>query len=116
MYEMSHKKVVALSVVSEIAGKWLETLGKTDLAQMTPDEWMAFLKTVCDEYDNMMDNLNDTERRINEYGVPRWRAPYVDRNDLAAALREARKGDGATWDGPSRYNTLSVDFNDEIPF
>lgn len=41
-----------LESVSEDAGKYLEGLGKTDLAAMTRDEWLGFLRAVIIAYQN----------------------------------------------------------------
>lgn len=42
--------ITALEHSSEAAGKFLETLGKTDLRTMTKREWMDFLTIICQTY------------------------------------------------------------------
>jgi hypothetical protein len=39
-----------LESVSDDAGQYLDALGKTDLATLTRDEWMGFLRTVIIAY------------------------------------------------------------------
>lgn len=42
--------LTALECSSEAAGRYLETLGKTDLRTLTKREWMDFLTVVCQTY------------------------------------------------------------------
>lgn len=42
--------ITALEHSSDAAGKFLETLGKTDLRTMTKREWMDFLTIICQTY------------------------------------------------------------------
>ena len=47
----------AANAASERVGEYLEQIGKTDLASMTPDEWVGFIAhtyaSVCDEVRNI---------------------------------------------------------------
>lgn len=36
---------------SQEGGKYLETLNKFDVLQLTPDEWNQFIKIICDSYE-----------------------------------------------------------------
>lgn len=40
----------AIAYGGEQAGQYLDTLGKTDLATMTPEEWSAFIEVVITGY------------------------------------------------------------------
>lgn len=44
----------ALDAAGEKAGAFLDGLGRTDLGELTPEEWRAFLTTVLDEFGNEM--------------------------------------------------------------
>lgn len=51
---MSQFEALSLSDAGEAAGGYLESIGKTDLAQLEPEEWIAFLKTVLFSYEAKM--------------------------------------------------------------
>lgn len=40
----------AVMATGPIAGEYLDKLGKTDLAQMSYEEWMDFIATTCDAF------------------------------------------------------------------
>ena len=46
MIDPTEHEVVALETASDRAGEYLESLGKSDLASLSRDEWMAFLEVV----------------------------------------------------------------------
>lgn len=46
MYKLNHFEDQALDAASEKAGVFLDDLGKSDLATLSPDEWRELLATV----------------------------------------------------------------------
>jgi hypothetical protein len=40
-------EIQAMQAASEMAGEYLESIGKTDLATLEYDEWMTFIEVVC---------------------------------------------------------------------
>lgn len=51
----------AIERVGPHAGKYLDSIGKTDLASMTLDEWNAFIKHVCKSYIAEIRDVIDTD-------------------------------------------------------
>jgi len=43
----SEAEITAMQAASDTGGQYLDSLGKTDLATLTPDEWMTFIESVC---------------------------------------------------------------------
>ena len=60
MVDYTRHEIEAMQAASEPAGAYLESLGKTDLATLSPDEWMTFVETVCLSYHNELRRLTDT--------------------------------------------------------
>ncbi len=57
---LSHHEAAALAEAGELAGDYLMSIGKTDLASLTTEEWLTFLKTVFEAYaQNMRSRLLD---------------------------------------------------------
>lgn len=40
----------ALTHAGQSGGQWLEVIGKTDLVDLTPEEWLEFLEIVVKSY------------------------------------------------------------------
>ncbi|WP_316227704.1 DUF6511 domain-containing protein [Bradyrhizobium sp. SZCCHNR3015] len=51
---LSAHELFALDEAGEVAGAYLESIGKFDLTQLSQAEWMAFLKTILDSYGERM--------------------------------------------------------------
>jgi hypothetical protein len=51
----------ALAVASDKAGEFLESINKTDLATMTPEEWATFIQTVYEASTGEIARLTDQE-------------------------------------------------------
>lgn len=46
VFKLNHYENQAIEAASDRAGEYLDGLGKTDLAMMTPEEWRTLLETV----------------------------------------------------------------------
>lgn len=51
----------AVMATGPIAGEYLDKLGKTDLAQMSYEEWMDFVAHVCDSFLDERAKLFETQ-------------------------------------------------------
>ncbi|MGJ4951828.1 DUF6511 domain-containing protein [Bradyrhizobium sp. HKCCYLS20291] len=51
---LSAHELFALDEAGEVAGAYLESIGKFDLTQLSQAEWMEFLKTVLNSYGERM--------------------------------------------------------------
>lgn len=52
--EMTQFEAFALSDAGEEAGAYLESVGKTDLAELNAEEWVTFLKTILFTFEKKM--------------------------------------------------------------
>ncbi len=59
MVDPSEHEQAALEAASAAGGAYLETLGKTDMARMTPDEWMGFLDAVVSGFQDKLAELHE---------------------------------------------------------
>lgn len=50
MIDPTDHEQAAMDHAGEQAGEYLETLGKTDLAQMSPEEWATLINVICSGY------------------------------------------------------------------
>tara|TARA_R110000851_G_scaffold99923_2_gene215267 strand:- start:21 stop:227 length:207 start_codon:yes stop_codon:yes gene_type:complete len=57
LYDEEEAHVESLKYASENAGEYLEELKKTDLADLSYDEWMELLNVVQKNYFNKKNNL-----------------------------------------------------------
>ena len=48
--ELTPEEIDAIMVAANDGGEYLDTLGKTDLATMTEQEWLEFMECVCIAY------------------------------------------------------------------
>lgn len=46
MVDPTEQEIVGIQAGSASGGAYLDSIGKTDLAQLTPDEWMTFCESV----------------------------------------------------------------------
>lgn len=46
MADLTQDEVTAIQFAADQAGQYLDSIGKTDLATMTPEEWMTLNETV----------------------------------------------------------------------
>jgi hypothetical protein len=58
MIDPSPFEIDAIMAASDPAGEYLDSLGKTDLATMTEDEWYCFLECVVTAYQDKLRELH----------------------------------------------------------
>lgn len=51
----------ALEVAGQMAGEFLDSIGKTDLAQLTVEEWESLLESVVTGYTDRLRELADKD-------------------------------------------------------
>jgi hypothetical protein len=61
MIDITKTEELARDHAGTVAGEYLESVGKTDLATLTPDEWAIFLQCVIGEYQIKMVELRGDE-------------------------------------------------------
>jgi hypothetical protein len=57
MVDPTDIEIAAIQAASGPAGNYLDSIGKTDLAQLTEDEWRTFLEVVVTAFQNAMAKL-----------------------------------------------------------
>jgi hypothetical protein len=75
VYSINHEVAAAIEDAAKCAGEFLDKLGKTNLATLSFDEWMAFMHCVCTEYDAAYENRRDAYARAREAYVEPWQSP-----------------------------------------
>lgn len=50
MVDPNHYELAAMAAASDCAGEYIESLGRTDMALWTPEEWASFIEAVCGGY------------------------------------------------------------------
>lgn len=58
MIDPDENEVTALEHAGENAGEYLESLGRTDLAKLSPEEWQTFLAVVVHNYNEKWRELD----------------------------------------------------------
>lgn len=69
VYKLPHTTLdayeqIALREAGDAAGAYLDKLGQTDLALLTPEEWLIFRKTLLEEFGTSM------RKQIDVHGAP----------------------------------------------
>lgn len=54
MVDPNEHEQAAIEAAGPVAGEYLESIGKTDLAVLTPDEWLTFLEVVVTAYQDAL--------------------------------------------------------------
>lgn len=54
MIDPTEQEIEAIQAASEPAGEYLESIGKTDLATMTEEEWLTLLEVVVTAFSDKM--------------------------------------------------------------
>lgn len=57
MIDPSPREIEALEAASPVAGEYLDSLGKTDLADLSRDEWMTFIEVIVTAYQDSLRSL-----------------------------------------------------------
>lgn len=61
MVDPTEHEVAALETASDQAGEYLESLGKSDLAALSHDEWMTFLEVVVTGWTDRLRELESAQ-------------------------------------------------------
>lgn len=57
MIDLTEAEIAAIEAASEPAGAYIESLGRTDMATWTREEWMTFLECVVTGFTDEMQRL-----------------------------------------------------------
>lgn len=71
MVDPDEHEIAAIAAASPMAGEYLESIGKTDLAVLTEAEWLTLLEVIITAYQD------ELARRLDQGGTPRRRSPRV---------------------------------------
>ncbi len=63
---MNGVETIAAQDAGKTGGKFLESIGKYNLIELTKEEWTTFIQSVCSEY----------AIRLNELSIPLDQIPY----------------------------------------
>lgn len=63
MTDPNECEIQAMANASDRAGEYIESLGRTDMATWTEEQWTRFIETVCGGY---VDRLCELQAQINE--------------------------------------------------
>ena len=61
-------EIAAIAAASPMAGEYLESIGKTDLAALSEAEWLTLLEVVVTAYQDKLARRLDAERRPGSPG------------------------------------------------
>jgi len=61
-------ETAAIAAASPMAGEYLESIGKTDLAALSEAEWLTLLEVVVTAYQDKLARRLDAERRPGSPG------------------------------------------------
>jgi hypothetical protein len=69
MVDPTEHEVAAMRAASPVAGEYVESLGKTDLAAFSADEWLMLIEVIVIAY---TDTLRDLTNDDGEVEAPPW--------------------------------------------
>lgn len=61
MVDPTEHELAAMEAASDMAGEYLDSLGKTDLATMDREEWMVLIQCVVSTYGDRLRELKDED-------------------------------------------------------
>lgn len=105
---LHEERRAAIEDAATCAGEFLDELGKTDLATLTPEEWINFIATVCVSYDDAYDAIQDriaAAKATAENADKQWKQANRVWDKPPANDRRP------SWDAPN-----GGDLDDDIPF
>jgi hypothetical protein len=62
MVDPNEHELAAMHRAGNAAGEFIDALGRTDMAQWTPTEWVNFVETICGAY---VDSLIEQQIGVN---------------------------------------------------
>jgi hypothetical protein len=73
MVDPNEQEVAAMRAAGDIAGQYIDAVGRTDMATWSPEDWRGFIEVICGAY---VDALVEQQVAINtawskvQQGVP----------------------------------------------
>lgn len=129
MHGLSKERAGAMEDAATCGETFLDTLGKTDINTMSFDEWMAFVATVCNEYDEGYDRRTEAAARTRDEAavVDAWQRSDAPAKPALDFVPQIKAKTPAEWQETVRsgYHRNAVpnwdaprcdDLDDEIPF
>ena len=69
MVDPTQHEVAGMRAASPVAGEYVESLGKTDLAAFSEDEWLTLIEVIVTAFTDALGDLTDTD---GEMDAPPW--------------------------------------------
>jgi Family of unknown function (DUF6511) len=69
MFDPTEHEVAAMRAASPVAGEYVESLGKTDLAALSEHEWLTLIEVIVTAYTDALCALADHDE---EAEAPQW--------------------------------------------
>lgn len=67
MTDPNAAEIAAMQHAGAMGGEYLESLGRTDLATLTPEEWHTFIAAVCGGYvDSLLRQHAEVQEAVNK--------------------------------------------------
>jgi hypothetical protein len=64
MIDPAEHEVAAMRAASPVAGKYVDSLGKTDLAALSEDEWLTLIEVIVTAYTDALRDLADHQEEV----------------------------------------------------
>lgn len=61
MIDPTKAEIAAMEQASNMAGEYIEHLGKTDMAQFNEEEWMTLVEVICGAFTDELRKLSESE-------------------------------------------------------
>jgi Family of unknown function (DUF6511) len=69
MVDPTEHEVAAMRAASPVAGEYIESLGKTDLAAFAEDEWLTLIEVIVTAYTDALRDRADQQGKVE---APPW--------------------------------------------
>ena len=69
MVDPTEHEVAAMRAASPVAGEYVESLGKTDLAAFSEHEWLTLIEVIVSAYTDALRDLADHHEEVE---APPW--------------------------------------------
>jgi len=60
MIDPTKHEIAAMQAASPVAGEYIESIGKTDMAAFTVEEWMTLIEVIVTAYGDQLRELTDS--------------------------------------------------------
>ena len=65
MVDPTQHEVAALRAASPVAGEYIDSLSKSDLAAFSEDEWLTLIEVIVTAFTDALGDLTDTDGELD---------------------------------------------------